>query len=100
MKKEHYYRVTVELISSGNEEKLNYPPLIFEARNHDNIFNIIEKMEKANWLDRNTFINLIVGLKLFSEVIIKHPKEILFSEIRSALVKFIKNLKTFHSVNS
>jgi hypothetical protein len=66
----------------------------FEFENHDNIFSIIEKTQARNlFADKGQKIEFALGLKLFSEVMLKSKDNPLFEELRPAFGQFMKKLK-------
>ena len=67
--------------------------LTFEAANHDYILGIVERMRTKLPFDGDTVASLGVGLKLFSEVTLVHRADPMFTEIRSALGEFVRDLK-------
>jgi hypothetical protein len=81
------YRVTVESISSNAE------PLRFEVDNHDDIAAIARKMPSRFGLSEDDTKALVIGLKLFSEIVLKHRNEPPFSEVRPAMREFTRALK-------
>jgi hypothetical protein len=81
------FRLTVEPLSHTAE------PLHFEVENHDDIVAIAGKLPSRFGLDEDDTRALIIGFKLFGEIVLKHRKESPFSEIRSAMQEFGKALK-------
>lgn len=66
----------------------------FEFENHDNILEIIKKIQAKNILeDKNKEIEFAVGLKLFSEVLLQNRKNPLFEDINIAFRDFMKKIK-------
>lgn len=66
----------------------------FEFENHDNIFRIIQKMQEMGILgDREQAVEFALGIKLFSEVMLKHTHNNLFEELKPAFGQFMKKLK-------
>lgn len=69
-----------------------YRPLQLVFDNHDDIFAIIERIQRKNLFnDKNQATEFATGLKMFSEVILKNRKHPLFEEISPAFSEFIKN---------
>ena len=94
-KSAHVYRITLEQVSSKNDETPMQTPLKFEFGNHDDIFSIIEKMKQRDLFNQaNESTEFALGLKLFSEVILKNKSHPLFEEIYPALGSFMKKLKS------
>ena len=91
----HAYRITLEQASHKNDETPTHPPLQFEFENHDDIFSIIERMKQKNIFNNdNQSTEFALGLKLFSEVILKNKHHPLFEEIYPAIGSFMKKLKS------
>ena len=44
--KQHRYRITLEHVATAKGEPGTHAPLTFEARNHDDLFEIIDRMRK------------------------------------------------------
>lgn len=67
----------------------------FEFENHDNILQILEHAKDKEWFkDKSQNIEFIVGLKLFSEVLLKNRKNSLFEEFTPAFVELMKKIKS------
>ena len=65
-----------------------------EFTNHDDIFNIIERLESRQlFAEPGQHTEFAIGLKLFSEVLLTHREHPLFAEFRPAFGEFIKRLK-------
>lgn len=66
----------------------------FEFENHDNILEIIKKIQERNLFnDNNQSIEFSVGLKLFSEVLIRNRNNPLFEDFAPAFKEFMQKLK-------
>jgi hypothetical protein len=92
--KEHHYRITLEHLATASEGQIQHAPLQFEAGNHDDIFNIIERQRAKGHFDADTSAALGLGLKLFTEVMLKQRKHPLFADINQPMREFIGKLKT------
>lgn len=69
--------------------------LNLEFDNHDDIFNIFEVVKsKKIFDDENTSNEFSLGLKLFTEVMLKNKQHPLFEELRPAIMEFMKKLKS------
>ena len=98
-KKNNIYKIFLQEVTlkdgtqSGKE-------IEFEFENHDNIFDIIDKIQEKNIFgDKSHDIQFSLGLKLFSEVILQNRDNPLFEELKPAIGQFMKKLKTFNSEN-
>jgi hypothetical protein len=94
-KRTNKYRLNLEYLSASREEII-LPKLIeLEFENHDNIFSIIETLRAKNIFDNeNQAAEFAIGLKLFSEVMIKNKDLPLFEEFLPAFSSFMKKLKS------
>lgn len=92
-KKNNIYKIRLEEV--GLKENITAQKSVeFEFQNHDDIFNIIDRMQEINVLgDKEQAIEFAVGLKLFSEVMLNHRDNPLFEELKPAFAIFMKKLK-------
>lgn len=64
--------------------------------NHDNIFEIIERIRKRGFLaDEQEAAEFAIGLKLFTEVLIRNRNHELLQELSADIGKFMKRLKNY-----
>jgi len=91
--KQHSYRITVEHIADAKGAPVSAEPLVFAARNHDDLFAIVERSRSRGRLDADDSAAMVMGLKLLGEIVLEHRDEPPFSELRPALGAFIKELK-------
>jgi len=92
-KKHNKYRITLEHLHSPKDLGLN-ETIDFEFENHDEIFSIMERIRDNNPFDNeNQAVEFAVGLKLFSEVMLKNRDNELFEELMPAFRSFMKKLK-------
>jgi len=93
-KRGHRYKLTLEYLENIKGEATSAKPLELTFENHDNIFSIIEKLQAKDPFDnKNQAVEFALGLKLFSEVMIKNRKHPLFEELAPAFQEFMKKLK-------
>ena len=93
--KGHLYKYTVEHIEDAKGNPLQVDPLIFKAKNHDDLFKIIELMKDKKIVDNSDAVALAIGLKLFGEVMLKNRDKEVFKELMphfSSIMKEIKSL--------
>lgn len=94
-KRANKYNLKLKSVQYANGETEPVQGLEIEFDNHDEIFNIIERIK-----DKNIFENpeeatqFALGLKLFSEIKIKHRKNPLFDELNEVFPVFMKKLKS------
>jgi hypothetical protein len=94
-KRANKYKLTLEQVSLMNEETILSEPLSLEFENHDEIFQIIEKIKaKQLFEEESQSTEFAIGLKLFSEVMLKNRKHPLFEEFFPAFGEFMKKLKS------
>ncbi len=68
--------------------------LEFEFESHDNLFDIIDKVqEKDIFGDNEQSLEFALGIKLFSEVMLKNKDNPLFEELKPAFMQFMKKPK-------
>ncbi len=88
------YRITVEPLEGPKGERIEQVPLVFEAVNHDEILALVERRCERGDFDRETTAALMVGLKLFSEVMLQNKDKPLFSPLMPHFREFMKRLKS------
>ncbi|MEN8746728.1 MAG: DUF3861 domain-containing protein [Wenyingzhuangia sp.] len=94
-KKGNRYRLRLELLELLRpDDKIN-SPIELEFGNHDNIFAIIEKMKKRDrFKTEQDSVEFAIGLKLFSEVMLKNRDNPLFEDFRPAFGELMKKIKS------
>jgi len=93
-KKNNKYKIRLEEIELKSEE-LEDKTIDFEFENHDDIFHIIKLIQaKRMFQSDNEDIEFAVGLKLFSEVMLKNRKNEVFQEFLPHFSDFMKVLKS------
>lgn len=80
------YRITVESLDSDKKK-------VFETENHDDLFKIFDVVESADKFEENEGLSLILGLKLFSEVMLKKKDFMPFDLLRPHFGGFMKAFK-------
>lgn len=92
--KYHHYKITLEHIHSPKGDNLHTPVEVI-VDNHDNIFAIIEKLKERNLFnDDNQSAKFAIGLKLFSEVMLRNKENLLFKDLLPAFNEFMQKLKS------
>lgn len=89
----HTYRITLEYLGGRAEGEHAPAPLSFTASNHDNLFDIITRVQNSGAYDPDTAAALALGMKLFSEVMLQHRKDPMFEPIAEAYRAFIGQFK-------
>ncbi|RXG11424.1 putative protein DUF3861 [Leeuwenhoekiella aestuarii] len=83
LKRNNTYRLSLESLSLKDElAQSSTIKLAFE--NHDDIFIIIESLKEKNpFGDKNQAVEFAIGIKLFTEVMIRNRKHPLFEDFFS-----------------
>jgi hypothetical protein len=93
-KKANRYKITLEPILLLNIETALPQALQLEFDNHDEIFNIIERVKQKNIFANNEqSTEFALGLKLFSEVMLKNRQHPIFEDLLPAFKVFMEKLK-------
>lgn len=79
----HFYQISVEKIGKPSTQD-NCRTLIFEVANHDDFFDIIRKVRAGRHVSDEEVAPFAIGLKLFSEIMLRHRKAPLFADLCSA----------------
>lgn len=90
----HRYLVRVESMNEQAGDTASESSIQFEVSNHDDIFAIIKKLENREEFAGDDAKAFGVGLKLFSEVMLKKRDYPLFSQFLPHFIDFMKELKT------
>jgi hypothetical protein len=92
-KKNNLYKIRLEELALKDGTLAN-KSIDFEFENHDDVFDIITKMQDKNIFgDKQQDIEFALGIKLFSEVMLRHKDHPLFEELKPAFGQFMKKLK-------
>lgn len=94
-KRAHHYRLRLEHLRTTAPDQSTHSPLEVEFDNHDDIFQIIERLnDRSLFAEPGQATEFAIGLKLFSEVMLKNREHPLFIEFRPAFSEFMKKLKS------
>lgn len=94
MKRANKYKLTLERLEPSGGEQGSPAPLQLEFDNHDEIFGIVERARQKNIFgDLDQATQFAIGLKMFSEVMLKNRSNPLFDELAPAFREFMKKLK-------
>ena len=94
-KRNNRYQIDLKELSlkDGSEPGKN---LSFEFENHDDLFKIFDLIKTKNLFeDESTSHEFSLGLKLFTEVMLKNRKHPLFEDLQPAISEFMKKLKSY-----
>ena len=94
-KKTNKYHLTLKLQQYANGDTAPEKQFEFGFDNHDEVFSIIERIqEKDPFNDVEQAAQFALGLKLFSEVMLKNRQHQLFEELGAIFPVFMKKLKS------
>jgi hypothetical protein len=94
-KRAHHYRLRLEHLAPASPEDPTHAPLTLNFDNHDDILQIADRMEARQlFATPGQASEFAIGLKLFSEVMLKNRKHPLFAEFQPAFSAFMKKLKS------
>lgn len=94
-KRSNRYRLQLEYLENAKGDITPEEPLTLDFNNHDNIFGIIARLQEKNpFDDENQAAEFAIGLKMFSEVMLKNKDNSLFDELMPAFLIFMKKLKS------
>jgi len=93
-KKGYKYKLTIEALTNPQGEPINKEPIEQAFQNHDDLYKIIEMAKSKNLFQNpDHAIEFALGLKLFSEVMLKNRDNDLFEDFSPAFGAFMKKLK-------
>lgn len=91
LKKGNTYRITIEDVSSDNEEQPR--TFAFEVQDREDMFKIVEKLKQNSGLDEQHSTQLGVALRLLGPVMMQNRKHPLFLNFMPHFKDFMVNLK-------
>ena len=91
--KGHLYRLTLEHLEDPKGNPVDKPPMQFEVKNHDDLYDIVEKVQNKGLFDADEATALAIGLKLFREVMLHHRDNAVFKELDPHFSEFMKAFK-------
>lgn len=89
----HKYKVSVERLEDKDGNPITDHSYDFTAENHDEIIEIVGRIQGTKQFSDDEAASLAVGLKLFGEVMLKNREHPLFTEFRPHFMDFMKKLK-------
>lgn len=93
-KRNNKYHIDLKEVSLKDGSK-GEKTLSLDFDNHDDLFEIFKTVQaKKIFDDDSTSTEFALGLKLFTEVMIKNKQNPLFEELRPAITEFMKKLKS------
>ncbi len=96
---QYRYKVTLERVAGKDGEVRGNAndSLSFEAYNHDDLFQIVERQKSKGIWDDNTAAQLAIGFKMFAEVALHHRADPLFEPLMPHIRDFIGRLKALRA---
>lgn len=89
-KKENNYRVTIEEVNNDHTGKT----LRFEFEDREDLFNVVEQLNKYSGLEAPIATRVGVALRLLGPVMMKNRKHSLFVDFMPHFKAFMQNLKS------
>ncbi|UOQ74525.1 DUF3861 domain-containing protein [Hymenobacter cellulosilyticus] len=94
-KRAYSYRLRLEQVAGIQPDSPQPKPIELTFGNHDDIFQIIERLQQRDlFQEPEQSTEFAIGLKLFSEVMLKNRQHPLFEEFAPAFREFMQRLKT------
>ena len=91
--KQHQFRLTLEHLADQDGQPVADEPLVFQAPNHDNIFDIVKLTEQREGFTPEMAQRFAVGLKLMGEVMLENKDNPLFAELKPHFMEMMKVIK-------
>ena len=91
--KSHKYNVTVTHVEDKDGQPVDGATISFATANHDELFQIVRRMQGAGMFSDDEAAAFAIGLKLFSETMLMHKDSELFTELKPHFMAFMKHLK-------
>ena len=94
-KRAYQYRLRLEQVAGIGPDSPRHEPLELEFTNHDDIFSIVERLQQRQLFEEpGQATEFAIGLKMFSEVMLKNRQHPLFEELAPAFRAFMQKLKS------
>lgn len=91
--KSHKYTITVRRTEDKDGNPTDGPVITFTATNHDELTEIVRRVQDAGQFPADEAAAFAIGLKLFGETMLLHRDSALFTEMRPHFLDFMKKLK-------
>lgn len=92
-KKNNQYKILLQEVALRDGSQAD-KSITFEFENHDNIMQLLDKAKEQSWFEKpSDQIEMVLGIKLFSEVMLRHRKAPLFNDFFPAFQDFMQQLK-------
>lgn len=92
--KQHKYEITVKHIEDAQGNPSTYTEALqFTAYNHDDLFKVLEHIQKGNLLEDEKAKAFALGLKLFGETLLENKQHPLFKAFLPQFIEFMQSMK-------
>ncbi len=91
MRKDRRYRITIEELGS---DKAVGQTLEFEHADREDLFNVVEKLQKGSGLEAPIAIKMAVALRLIGPTMMENRKHPLFADFMPHFKAFMLKLKS------
>jgi hypothetical protein len=89
----HTYHLSLTHVSDHQNNPVGERVCDFDFKNHDDLTHIIKRARQNNIVQTNEIDEFCLGLKLLTEVAMKHRNEPAFAEFWPHLGTFIRSIK-------
>ena len=87
--KQHQYEITVKHVADAQGNPSAYTETLqFTAYNHDDLFKVLQHIQKGNLLEGEKATAFAIGLKLFGETLLENKNHPLFKEMFSQITSY------------
>jgi Domain of Unknown Function with PDB structure (DUF3861) len=87
------YQITVQPLA-GRAGDAAPAALTFPVTNHDDLLKIVERVQALGVLPPDEIAEFSIGLKLLTEVLLRHRRDPLFADLWPQMSEFMKKLKS------
>ena len=93
-KRANKYSLTLRMEQRTDGELVSDKQLELKFSNHDDLFEIMQRVQdKDPFDDKQQAMEMVLGFKMFREVILRNRKHPLFKELNTVFPTFIQKLK-------
>lgn len=93
-KRTNRYELTLKQLAAAENEDIACEQIQLVVENHDELFSIIQKLQQRSlFSSQQQVAEFAIGLKLFSEVMIRNRDHVLFEAFWPAFRLFMERLK-------
>ena len=93
----HLYAVEVAELAQNDEQSAPGNRLQFEFLSHDDLLEIVARVQQKQIFSEEQAKTFCLGIKLFSGVMLEHRNHPLFAEFSPHFGEFMKKLKKYGS---